>query len=89
VITVTAHSHAEETSAGSLVRQGSRKTYCDRLEIDGRKCRGFLGLFHSRVQGSCRVVYQPDAPLPCGAVVWIEISPDSSVIPLNQLHLGI
>jgi hypothetical protein len=75
------------------VRQVSRKTYCDRLEIDGRKCRGlssasgdFLGLFHSRVDGSCRIVYRPDAPLPCGAVVWIEISSDSIVIPLNKLH---
>jgi|GEM_PF-4079896 len=32
-------------------------------------------------KGSCRVVYQPDNPLPCGAVVWIEVVPDNVVIP--------
>jgi hypothetical protein len=52
------------------VRQGSRKTYCHQAEI----------------QGSCRIVYRPDDPLPCGAVVWIEINSDSTVIPLNKLH---
>lgn len=47
------------------VRQGSRKTYCHLAEI----------------KGSCRVVYQPDNPLPCGAKVWIEVVPDTVVIP--------
>lgn len=47
------------------VRQGSRKTYCHTAEI----------------KGSCRVVYQPNNPLPCGAVVWIEVVPDTVVIP--------
>lgn len=47
------------------VRQGNRKTYCHLAEI----------------KGSCRVVYQPNNPLPCGAVVWIEVVPDTVVIP--------
>lgn len=47
------------------IRQGSRKTYCHLAEI----------------KGSCRVVYQPDNPLPCGATVWIEVVPDTVVIP--------
>ena len=47
------------------IRQGSRKTYCHIAEI----------------KGSCRVVYQPDNPLSCGAVVWIEVVPDTVVIP--------
>ena len=47
------------------IRQGSRKTYCHLAEI----------------KGSCRVVYQPDNPLSCGAVVWIEVVPDTVVIP--------
>ncbi|GAB4532497.1 MAG: hypothetical protein Tsb0014_17000 [Pleurocapsa sp.] len=50
------------------IRQGSRKIYCHQAEI----------------QGSCRIVYQPDSPLYCGAVVWIEINPDSLVIPLTK-----
>ena len=52
------------------VRQGSRKTYCHLAEI----------------KGSCRVVYQPDNPLSCGAVVWIEVLSDTLVIP--QLLTG-
>ncbi len=47
------------------IRQGSRKSYCHLAEI----------------KGSCRVVYQPDNPLSCGAVVWIEVIPDTVVIP--------
>ena len=50
------------------IRQGSRKTYCHIAEI----------------QGSCRVVYQPDNPLSCGAVVWIEVLPDTLVIPFRN-----
>ncbi|MDJ0796921.1 MAG: DNA-binding protein [Calothrix sp. MO_167.B12] len=47
------------------VRQGNRKTYCHIAQING----------------SCRIVYQPDNPLSCGAVVWIEVLPDTVVIP--------
>ena len=50
------------------IRQGSRKTYCHIAEI----------------KGSCRVVYQPDNPLSCGAVVWIEVLPDTLVIPFKN-----
>ena len=49
------------------IRQGSRKTYCNIAEI----------------KGSCRVVYQPDNPLSCGAVVWIEVLADTLVLPLQ------
>ncbi|MGK7893851.1 MAG: DNA-binding protein [Xenococcus sp. (in: cyanobacteria)] len=57
------------------IRQGSRKTYCHLAEV----------------KGSCRVVYQPDNPLPCGAVVWIEVLPDTVVIPqvLTPMRVGI
>ena len=47
------------------IRQGSRKNSCHIAEI----------------KGSCRVVYQPDNPLSCGAVVWIEVLPDTVVVP--------
>jgi hypothetical protein len=50
------------------IRKGSRKVYCAQAKI----------------YGSCQVVYQPDSPLSCGAVVWIEIDPDSVVIPLAK-----
>ncbi|MDJ0619269.1 MAG: DNA-binding protein, partial [Calothrix sp. MO_192.B10] len=47
------------------IRQGNRKTYCHIAQI----------------KGSCQIVYQPDNPLSCGAVVWIEVLPDTVVIP--------
>ena len=47
------------------VRQGSRKTYCHMAEI----------------KGECKIVYQPNNALPCGAVVWIEVTPETLVIP--------
>ncbi len=47
------------------IRQGSRKTCCHMAKI----------------QGECRIVYQPNNPLPCGAVVWIEVVSDTLVIP--------
>ncbi len=47
------------------IRQGSRKTRCHMAKI----------------QGECQIVYQPNNPLPCGAVVWIEVVPDTLVIP--------
>ena len=47
------------------IRQGSRKTYCHAAEI----------------KGECQIVYQPNNSLPCGAVVWIEVVPDTVVIP--------
>lgn len=53
------------------VRQGNRKTYCHLAEI----------------KGSCRVVYQPDTPLACGAVVWIEVIPDNVVIPHSLISM--
>jgi hypothetical protein len=46
------------------VRQGDRSSRCHVAEI----------------QGSCRVVYQPDRPLACGAVVWIEVDPNIQVV---------
>ena len=57
------------------VRQGSRTTYCHIAEV----------------KGSCRVVYQPDNPLSCGAVVWIEVLSDTVVIPqlLTPMQVGI
>ena len=55
------------------VRQGSRKTYCHIAEV----------------KGSCRIVYQPDNPLPCGAVVWIEVLPDTVVIPQSLIPIGV
>ncbi len=55
------------------VRQGSRKTYCHTAEV----------------KGSCRIVYQPDNPLPCGAVVWIEVLPDTVVIPQSLIPIGV
>ena len=47
------------------IRKGSRKTSCHIAEI----------------KGACRVVYQPNNPLRCGAVVWIEVVPDTVVVP--------
>jgi hypothetical protein len=41
-----------------------------------RTSRGHL----VEVQGSCKVVYQPNNPLPCGALVWIEVNPDIRVV---------
>ncbi len=35
----------------------------------------------AEIKGSCQVVYQPDNPLSCGAVLWIEVLPDTVVIP--------
>ena len=32
------------------------------------------------IEGSCRVVYRPDDPLPCGAVVWIEVEDGVPII---------
>ena len=55
------------------IRQGSRKIYCHTAEV----------------KGSCRIVYQPDNPLPCGAVVWIEVLPDTVVIPQSLIPIGV
>ncbi len=55
------------------VRQGSRKTSCHIAEV----------------KGSCRIVYQPDNPLPCGAVVWIEVLPNTVVIPQSLIPIGV
>jgi hypothetical protein len=46
------------------VRQGDRTSRCHLVDI----------------QGSCKVVYQPNNPLPCGAIVWIEVEPNIRVV---------
>jgi hypothetical protein len=46
------------------IRSGARTSRCHIAEI----------------QGSCRVIYQPDRPLACGATVWIEVDPNIRVI---------
>jgi hypothetical protein len=51
------------------IRQGSRKTYCHQAEIIG----------------SCRIVYQPNSPLSCGAVVWIEVVPNSNSVVIPKI----
>ncbi len=28
-----------------------------------------------KITGACRIVYRPDRPLSCGAVLWIEVDP--------------
>jgi hypothetical protein len=48
------------------IRQGRKTTYCHAAEI----------------KGSCRIVYQPEHPLPCGAVVWLEVTPESKLVRL-------
>ncbi len=35
----------------------------------------------AEIKGQCQIVYQPNNLLPCGAVVWIEVLPDTLVIP--------
>ncbi len=48
------------------IKQGQeRNTYCHYVDI----------------QGSCRVVYQPEQEKACGATVWIEVAPDIPLIP--------
>jgi len=53
------------------IRHGDRQTRCHLVEI----------------KGSCRVIYQPNNPLACGAIVWIEVPPDIQVISqlFNQM----
>ncbi|MDJ0744785.1 MAG: hypothetical protein QNJ32_15675 [Xenococcaceae cyanobacterium MO_167.B27] len=64
----------EETNKPVItIRQGSRKTYCHLAEI----------------KGECRVVYQPNNPLSCGAVVWIEVVSDTVVIPQFLKPMGV
>jgi hypothetical protein len=46
------------------IRQGDRTSRCHVAEI----------------KGECRVVYQPDRPLACGAIVWIEVDPNIQVV---------
>jgi len=36
------------------------------------------------IDGPCRVVYSPDAPLSCGARVWIETHSGVTVVPANR-----
>ena len=37
------------------------------------------------LHGPSNIIYRPDAPLPCGATVWVES--ESEVVPL--LHYGV
>lgn len=53
----------EQRDPPITVRQGSRRTYANTVEI----------------KGPCRVVYSPDKPLSCGARVWIEVADDIEV----------
>ena len=45
------------------------------------------------ITGPCRVVYQPDHPLSCGAVLWIEVDPliqvRSKLFENNQVLVGV
>jgi hypothetical protein len=41
------------------IREGDRLTYCH----------------EATVEGICKIVYQPDRPLKCGATLWIELEP--------------
>lgn len=38
-----------------------------------------------KIEGSCRVIYSPDKPLPCGAKVWIETDEDVVCLTGDQL----
>ena len=62
---ISQNRHQKSFEPVIIVRQGSRQTYCHLAEV----------------KGSCRVVYQPDNALCSGAVVWIEVLPDTVVIP--------
>lgn len=43
-------------------------------------------LYHSvEFEGKGRVVYDPEDPLPCGAVAWIEIEGDIVALPLGGI----
>ena len=54
------------------IRLGSRTVACHEVDITG----------------PCRVVYQPNHPLSCGAVLWIEVDPmiqlQSKLFPQTQ-----
>ena len=45
------------------VRIGAKTHFCHQAEIPAK----------------ARVVYRPDDPLPCGAVLWIDIDPDQTI----------
>jgi hypothetical protein len=45
------------------IRSGNRLTYCHEATIEG----------------NCKLVYQPDRPLNCGATLWLEIKPTIKV----------
>jgi hypothetical protein len=45
------------------IRSGNRLTYCHEATIEG----------------ICRIVYQPDRPLSCGATLWLELEPTTRV----------
>jgi hypothetical protein len=35
------------------------------------------------ITGACRMIYRPDKPLSCGAVLWIEVDPGVEIKPLR------
>ena len=52
----------------------NRKTGERNPPIAVRKGRNGKSTYHNEyTDGKCTVVYRPDAPLPCGATVWIEL----------------
>jgi hypothetical protein len=54
----------KENNPVLVVDRGKKRQYCHQLEIIG----------------PCRLVYQPDRPLACGATLWIEVEPHIDVI---------
>lgn len=48
---------ADQQQPPLIVRQGRGRLYGSEVEI----------------AGPCRLVYRPEAPLPCGAKVWLEV----------------
>ena len=46
-----------------LIRQGNRTKACHQVDIPA----------------SCRLVYEPNHPLPCGAVLWIEVDKTTAI----------
>ena len=41
--------------------------------------------YEAHIDGPCRVVYSPDKPLPCGAIVWIETQSPVQVLEPSEL----
>ena len=52
------------------------KTYKDNIKTNRVRCAGGVTL-----------VYQPDKPLPCGAVAWMETKGPVSVFALDHIEI--